>query len=406
MFKGILRKAYVYYENNGFEKTAIKTLEYIFRKTTYIFYHFYELLNKKKYVSDLRSFCEGKEVFVVIGSIDWYIPLYQRPHQITSVLSKDKNKCVLFISDQYKYDKFSGYKKVNNHFLVSKSMMNKLNDILINSNEKIVLMCWPVYFEKLDLFKYDKLIYEYIDDISLFYFYDEIHKSRHYDLIKKADLTVATATVLYEDALKYSNKVILSENAGDYALFSKTSMYKMNEIIIDKIPKFDKVIGYYGCLAEWFDYELINKVSQLKPDWLFIFIGYDFDGSLNKLEDRDNIMYIPPQKYEDLPTYACAFDLQIIPFIINDITKSTSPVKLFEYMAIGKPILTSKLPECQKYKSVIIYDDESDFIKKATLLMNLSNDDEYYIHLEEDALNNTWDARVNQILTEVINRVE
>ncbi|MBQ5347017.1 MAG: glycosyltransferase, partial [Ruminococcus sp.] len=65
-----------------------------------------------------------------------------------------------------------------------------------------------------------------------------------------------------------------------------------------------------------------------------------------------------------LPYYATHFSVCTIPFLVNDITQATSPIKLFEYMALGKPIVTTAMNECKKYKSVMIAEDKKDFLEK------------------------------------------
>ena len=159
-------------------------------------------------------------------------------------------------------------------------------------------------------------------------------------------------------------------------------------------------MGYYGALADWFDYDLIHKVAEIKKEWLWVLVGMDYDGSLYESDilNHDNVKYIPPQQYEKLPSFLKAFDVATIPFKINEITLSTSPVKLFEYMAAGKPIITSEMPECLKYQSVMTYKNVDEYISLVDNALNLEDDDEYWNILKKDALDNTWDARTDEIL--------
>lgn len=112
----------------------------------------------------------------------------------------------------------------------------------------------------------------------------------------------------------------------------------------------------------------------------------------------DNIIIYPAQPYAELPAYISAFDIQTIPFVINGITNATSPVKLFEYMATGKPILTSRLPECLQYRSVTTYYDCEDFMDQVERLMTIREDPEYRAVMDAEAKENTWAARVDEIL--------
>ena len=91
-------------------------------------------------------------------------------------------------------------------------------------------------------------------------------------------------------------------------------------------------------------------------------------------------------------------DVMIIPFVLNDITSSTSPVKLFEYMAMKKTIVTTDMLECRKYKSVLIGKNYEDFIKKLDEAMKLKNDKKYLDLLTKEAKDNDWSHKAKVII--------
>ena len=109
------------------------------------------------------------------------------------------------------------------------------------------------------------------------------------------------------------------------------------------------IIGYFGAFARWFDYETVRRVAVFESEYSWLLIGWDYDGSIraSDFEEVENIHVIGPISYELLPAYAKHFSVSTIPFLINDITLSTSPIKLFEYMALGHPIVTTSLPGMQ-----------------------------------------------------------
>ena len=90
--------------------------------------------------------------------------------------------------------------------------------------------------------------------------------------------------------------------------------------------------------------------------------------------------------------------------MINDITKATSPLKLFEYMALGKPIVTTAMTECKKYKSVFISDNYDEFVSLIDVAINIK-DSEYFNLLEKEALENTWYEKA-KIIIELIKKYE
>jgi glycosyltransferase involved in cell wall biosynthesis len=400
----LLKKAVLFYRQEGLLNTLHRTIEKCWDGMKQIPIIGVEKISKRRYIQQLAQHTAGKRVFVLIPCIDWNIPLYQRPHQIAVELTKDTDSVVLFISDQYRYDNFSGYTKIQNRlFLFSHRLVSYLNEVLGDASEVIVMMSWMRQAHLLTQFSYQKLIYEYIDDMSLFYYHTPQLEQEHYRLMKEADLTVCTARALYEKALPYARKAILSPNAGDYEFFHSRRNAPVNEQLKGLLDSADCVIGYYGCLAKWFDYELMLEVARRKPSWFFVLIGYCFDGTADRFKKAglSNIIHIPAQPYQALPSFVRAFDIQCIPFLINDITLSTSPVKLFEYMASGKPILTSKMPECLNYRSVVTYDGIDDFIARVENLLSLKNDEDFLAEMDKEARENTWEARVKTILDNI-----
>ena len=138
------------------------------------------------------------------------------------------------------------------------------------------------------------------------------------------------------------------------------------------------IIGYYGSLAKWVDFDLIKKLAEKRPGYEIVLIGMIYDDTIQKQElDRyKNIHYLGPKDYSILPEYAVWFDVATIPFVLNEITESTSPIKIFEYMALGTPIVTTDMRECRKYKSILIGKDYEGFIEKVDDALKLRKDKE------------------------------
>ena len=130
---------------------------------------------------------------------------------------------------------------------------------------------------------------------------------------------------------------------------------------------------------------------------MFIGIKYDNSLSLSKIEDIENIKFMGKVEYNILPEYAKYFDIAWIPFIINEITLATNPIKVFEYMALKKYIITSALPECKKYKSINIANNYEEFCYLIDNYNNKYNDD-YCKLLEKEAKENSWKYKADEII--------
>lgn len=350
---------------------------------------------------DLGRRVSGRRVIVFPPTLDWNAPLYQRPQQLARAYSETEGTLVVYLTANAGRDRVAVYERLSDTlWLVNAALVRELARIIRGAGESIVSLSWTANLGYVSLLRPDRLIYEYIDELEIFDGFGEQMRRDHEHLLREADLTVCTAQRLYEAALPRARKAILSPNAGDYALFSRTSEAKPDARIAAAAAGKRYTLGYYGALAEWFDYELIKRAAQSEPDWLFALVGMDYDGSLRRsgVCGLENVLWLPPVPYARLPSCLRSFDIALIPFVLNGVTLSTSPVKLFEYMAAEKPILAPRMPECLKYACVATYSGPEDFIAKAKELLSRKDEPELKAALRRDALDNTWARRCGEIL--------
>ncbi|MBR0040402.1 MAG: hypothetical protein IJP64_03380 [Oscillospiraceae bacterium] len=351
--------------------------------------------------AELADKIAGRRVIVFPPTIDWHLPLYQRPQQLARAYSEKENTLVLYLSANSAHDSVNVTEKISDTlYLVNAALVHELRSLLRGAAQTVVSLSWTVNRRFAELLRPDALIYEYIDELEIFDGYGEAMLRDHLALLRRADLTVCTAKGLFEKALPFARRAIYSPNAGDYAFFSSAALAPPAPEAADTAAQYRFTLGYYGALASWFDYELIAAASDKRPDWLFLLVGMDYDGSLTSsgLLRRRNVLWIPPQPYARLPSFLRLFDLALIPFVLNEVTRSTSPVKLFEYMAAEKPILCSELPECLLYRSVATYSGAADFLTKAEALLARGDDPALKAALRAEALENTWQVRTDEIL--------
>jgi glycosyltransferase involved in cell wall biosynthesis len=255
----------------------------------------------------------------------------------------------------------------------------------------------------LAFFDHARVVYEHIDELDVFPGEPETLKRVHDEMIRSADLVVATADKLYEDIHTVRQDVILCPNAVDNVFIRRIldSTSEPPEELRDLVAQKKIIIGYYGALAKWFDYELLEQAAVNRPEYEFILIGPDYDGSIltSGIMDKTNIQWLGTKPYIELPSYLKYFDVAIIPFKLNEITHSTSPLKLFEYMAAGKPVVTTAMHECKRYSEVLIAHDEAEFAVKLDEALKLCHNENYLQALEHVAQQNTWVMRAEAILS-------
>jgi len=112
------------------------------------------------------------------------------------------------------------------------------------------------------------------------------------------------------------------------------------------------VVGYVGAVSSWLDQELLAAVARAHRDWTVILIG-PVDTGVELLKSLPNVYFLGQKEYSLLPAYVKGFDVTVIPFKINDLTRGVNPVKLYEYLAAGRPVVSTALPEVLPFRPVV-----------------------------------------------------
>ncbi len=212
------------------------------------------------------------------------------------------------------------------------------------------------------------------------------------NLVESCDLLVVTAQRLYQKWLPYQRQMVLARNATDYDFYQERC--KPNNLLEGVNHP---VVGYYGAIADWFDVDLLVEVAQSRPQYTFVLLGGVFDVDVSQLRNLPNVRMLGQQPYETMPQYLYQFDACVIPFKINSITEATDPVKLYEYLSGGKPVVSVKLPELEPYSDhLYIAENTTDFANK--LDQAVSESDPQLVERRKSlAGRHDWKARYQQI---------
>lgn len=344
----------------------------------------------------LQAALTDKKVVVFTPTVEWNY-LYQRAHQMAACFGARADTRVLFLSAQRHYDHFFCWKQVRpGVFAINARAARRLDALAQDAGQVISCVYNITMAESLSCYHSDKIIYEYVDDLKFivskaadFAVYEEKHRA----LLAQADLAVATASALYAEIQDLAKHPVLLPNAVDYDYFSKPAA-ELPELR-EKRAQYHCVLAYYGALASWFDYEAVLQSAKAHPDWLWLLIGAVIGSDLERsgVTALPNVQCIPAVPYQKLTAYIASADILTIPFVINDTTKATSPIKLFEYMAAQRPIITSDLPECRKYQSVSRYTSPAELDDLVPRALALRQDGDYLELERREALENTWAAR-------------
>jgi glycosyltransferase involved in cell wall biosynthesis len=166
--------------------------------------------------------------------------------------------------------------------------------------------------------------------------------------------------------------------------------------LLESLPR--PIVGFFGLLSEWFDQDLMVHLARVFPDVSFVLLGKaHFNPTRLRLEP--NIHHLGWIPYEELPQYARYFDVGLIPYVQNQMTRSLNPLKLMEYYALGLPVLATRLPELEHTAGPLsLACGAEEFCKKLQSLLDEGTGG-YTEEAVAVARNNTWDRRVEQLST-------
>jgi glycosyltransferase involved in cell wall biosynthesis len=122
------------------------------------------------------------------------------------------------------------------------------------------------------------------------------------------------------------------------------------------------VVGFFGLLADWVDLKLVRGMAIARPLWNFVLIG-KCDTDMEPLAGLPNVHVLGRREYRDLPAYCKGFDVAILPFVVNSLTRAANPLKLREYLAAGLPVVATDIPETRRWAPLArICSGESEFV--------------------------------------------
>ena len=185
------------------------------------------------------------------------------------------------------------------------------------------------------------IIYDCMDELSAFSGAPTAMREHEEELLARADVVFTGGQALYEYKRHCHPNVHAFPSSVDVAHFATARLPQREPDDQARIPH--PRLGFFGVLDERFDRELVASVAALRPDWHLIFLGPVAKIDPAVLPAGDNIHYLGARKYEELPTYLAGWDVALLPFARNEATRFISPTKTPEYLAAGKPVVSTSI---------------------------------------------------------------
>lgn len=211
-------------------------------------------------------------------------------------------------------------------------------------------LIWTYHPFMMDVFgkeQYRNMLYHCVDDLSAVPGIDPVSfRSAEVELLKTAKVIFATAPALAERCQLYNDSVYYLPNVVDFEHFSNATKKTTLPTDLANIPS-PRLI-YHGVLSDFkINFPLLYESAQARPDWSWIFIGEQREGQNSKEVERlrklPNVHFLGYRSYAEIPSYLHHSSVGLLPTLVNDYTKSMFPMKFFEYIAAGLPVVSTSL---------------------------------------------------------------
>lgn len=358
---------------------------------------------------------------ICFSHLRWHF-VFQRPQHLMIRFSKFKR--VYFIEEpilnwtvnEYKIVKDSDHPNV--HIIVPhisadvsiperNSILKEQLDTLIK-NEKIEnYISW--YYSPLALLWSRHLspqvvIYDCMDELSAFKFAPVELKDTERELMNVADIVFTGGRSLFEAKKWLHQNIFCFPSSIDKTHFEQARTINTDPEDQHLIPH--PRLGFFGVIDERLDIDLIDKISNLKPDWQIVLVGPVVKIDPATLPQKRNIHYLGGKQYKDLPAYLAGWDIALLPFAKNESTQFISPTKTPEYLAGGKPVISTSITDVVnpygKEDLVKIADTAEEFVLEAEEFLNTDDPEKRIQKADLFLANISWD----QTFIEMSNIIE
>ena len=252
------------------------------------------------------------------------------------------------------------------------------------------------------------VVYDCMDELSKFRFAPERLLDLEQELIDRADLVFTGGASLYEAKKGRHSSVHCFPSSVDRGHFAKAR--RELEQPADQAELRHPRLGFYGVIDERFDIDLLREIADMRPDWSLVMVGPVVKISEDELPRAANIHYLGGKTYEQLPSYLSGWDVALMPFAMNESTQFISPTKTPEYLAGGKPVVSTPVRDVVRtyghMQGVHIAHDADGFVRCCEKALQQSRSGGDWL-AEADLLlaASSWDttqARMSGLITEVL----
>ena len=291
-----------------------------------------------------------------------------------------------------------------NHQLLSRAVHKALRRVA-PGKEPILVSTSPTIpgLFRDDAFK--RTVYYCVDDFTQWHGIDGKAVQRlEQETLNACDLMIATSTAILESRSSFVSTSTLLTHGVDLTHFSRATRDPSSPLAALRRP----LVGMFGVFDRRVDGDALRAAALLSPQATFVILGPVVDRDQGEFHDVPNLRFLGPVPYSDLPGHVCHFDLCILPYVIDASTLNINPLKLKEYLAMGKPVIVSPLPEAVRLAEYLTLAGPAEFPQAvASALGDIeSSVPEQPIRLgtrlEKFLHSESWDAKANRFLSAIM----
>jgi glycosyltransferase involved in cell wall biosynthesis len=345
--------------------------------------------------------------------------VFQRPNHLLSRFSKHQR--VFFIEEPIFHDgdeklEIENYNE--NLFVVTPHIKGGLSEEEVQNRQRQFInklftnmnidryFSWyytPMALPFTDHLSPEVVVYDCMDELSAFKFAPPQLTILEKELLRKADVVFTGGQSIYEAKKDAHHNIYAFPSSIDKHHFGKARKIKQDPEDQKHIPY--PRFGFFGVIDERFDIELIDAVAKAKPDWQFILLGPIVKIDPESLPRYRNVHYLGGKKYEELPEYLAGWDIAMVAFAMNESTKFISPTKTPEYLAAGKPVISTPIRDVVRpygdNKLVHIVSNADEFIKAAEKELSKKRKTSWLKKVDDFLLYNSWDRSWGQMVRHI-----
>ena len=276
-------------------------------------------------------------------------------------------------------------------------------------NEYVFWYYTPMALNFTDHFNPIAAVYDCMDELSAFKGAHSHLPLLEKELFQQVDLVFTGGQSLYEAKRNQHPAVYAFPSSIDASHFGKAR--KMSSDPEDQAHIPHPRLGFFGVIDERFDVELLDQIARQRPDWHFVMIGPVVKIDPATLPSHANIHYLGGKKYSELPDYLAGWDITLLLFARNESTRYISPTKTPEYLAAGKPVISTSIRDVVRpygeLKLVEIADTAAEFIAAAEKLLAKTDRSEWLKRVDAFLENISWDktwAQMSDLIDEAIEK--